>query len=77
MMQSFNQTIDHSLSFKGLAWRIEAWRTGRPFAEVVLLHTLRFRVEQLFLIHRDTGLFSITSHRTPPLFTINSWYPAC
>ncbi|MCC6140339.1 MAG: hypothetical protein IT389_06965 [Nitrospira sp.] len=56
MMQSFNQTIDHSLSLKGLAWRIEAWRTGRPFAEVVLLHTLRFRVEQLFLIHRDTGL---------------------
>lgn len=56
MMQSFNQTIDHSLSPKGLAWRIEAWRTGRPFAEVVLLHTLRFRVEQIFLIHRDTGL---------------------
>lgn len=56
MMQSFNQTIDHSLSPKGLAWRIEAWRTGRPFAEVVLLHTLRFRVEQLFLIHRDSGL---------------------
>ena len=56
MMQSFNQTIDHSLSPKGLAWRIQAWRTGRPFAEVVLLHTLRFRVEQLFLIHRDTGL---------------------
>lgn len=56
MMQSFNQTIDHSLSPKGLTWRFEAWRTGRPFAEVVLLHTLRFRVEQLFLIHRDTGL---------------------
>ena len=56
MMQSFNQTIDHSLSPKGLAWRIEAWRTGRPFAEVVLLHTLRFRVEQLFLIHHETGL---------------------
>ena len=56
MMQSFNQTIDHSLSPKGLTWRIEAWRTGRPFAEVVLLHTLRFRVEQLFLIHHDTGL---------------------
>jgi len=56
MMQSFNQTIDHSLSPKGLIWRVEAWRTGRPFAEVVLLHTLRFRVEQLFLIHRETGL---------------------
>ena len=56
MMQSFNQTIDHSLSPKGIAWRFEAWRTGRPFAEVILLHTLRFRVEQLFLIHRDTGL---------------------
>lgn len=56
MMQSFNQALDQSLSPKGLRWRIESWRTGRPFAEVVLLHTLRFRVEQVFLIHRETGL---------------------
>jgi len=56
MMQSFNQTMDESLSIRGLRWRFEAWRTGRSFAEVVLLHTLRYRVEQVFLIHRTTGL---------------------
>lgn len=56
MMQSFNQSLDESLSIRGLRWRVEAWRTGRPFAEVVLLHTLRYRVEQVFLIHRETGL---------------------
>jgi outer membrane protein OmpA-like peptidoglycan-associated protein len=56
MVQSFNQTLSHSLSAKGLNWRLEALRTGRPFSEVVLLHTLVYRVEQVFLIHRETGL---------------------
>jgi outer membrane protein OmpA-like peptidoglycan-associated protein len=56
MTQSLNRSLDESLSVRGLRWRLEAWRTGRPFAEVVLLHTLRYRVEQVFLIHRETGL---------------------
>jgi OOP family OmpA-OmpF porin len=56
MVQSFNQTLSHSLSFQGLRWRFEALRTGRQFSEVVLLHTLVYRVEQVFLIHRETGL---------------------
>ncbi len=56
MAQSFNQTLTHSMSARGLAWRWEALRTGRPFSEVVLLHTLLFRVEQIFLIHKETGL---------------------
>lgn len=56
MTQSFNHTLDESLSVRGLRWRVEAWRTGKPFAEVVLLHRLRYRVEQVFLIHRETGL---------------------
>ena len=56
MIQSFNQILEHSLSLKGLKWRFEALRTGKPFAEVVLLHTLLYHVEQVFLIHKDTGL---------------------
>ncbi|MCA9471057.1 MAG: OmpA family protein [Nitrospirales bacterium] len=56
MVQSLNQTLEHSVSLKGLKWRVEAFRTGKPFAEIVLLHTLRFRVEQVFLIHRETGI---------------------
>jgi OOP family OmpA-OmpF porin len=48
--------MTHSLSVRGLKWRLEALRTGRSFAEVVLLKTLRYRVEQVFLIHKETGL---------------------
>lgn len=56
LVQSLNQTLDHSFSVRGLQWRIEAARTGRSFAEVVLARTLLFRVEQVLLIHRETGL---------------------
>ncbi|MGD9850466.1 MAG: hypothetical protein AB7T38_04280 [Nitrospirales bacterium] len=56
MLQSLNQTLEYGMSLQGLQWRWEAWKTGKSFAEVVLLHTLRFRVEQVFLIHKRTGL---------------------
>ena len=56
MLESFNRTIEHSFSWRALRWRVEAMRTGRSFAEVVLLNTLEYRVEQVFLIHRETGL---------------------
>ncbi len=56
MMQSLNQTLEHSISIRGWGWRWEAMRTGKPFAEVVMLHALLYRVEQVFLIHRETGL---------------------
>ncbi|RZL88980.1 MAG: OmpA family protein [Variovorax sp.] len=55
-LQSLNQALKHSLSWRGLKWRIEAWRSGSTFADVVLKHTAVFRVEHLFLIHRKTGL---------------------
>ncbi len=56
MVQSLNQSLEYSISIKGLKWRLEALRTGKSFAEVVLSHTLLYRVEQVFLIHRETGL---------------------
>jgi len=56
MLESFNQALEHSLSARGIKWRLEAFRTGKPFAEIVLMHSLLFRVEQVFLIHRHTGL---------------------
>lgn len=55
-LESFNQVLDQSLSVQGLKWRIEALRTGRSFTEVALLHSLVFRVEQVFLIHKRTSL---------------------
>ena len=56
MLESLNQTLDHSLSWRAFQWRLTALRTGTSFAEVVLLNTLVYRVEQVFLIDRDTGL---------------------
>jgi outer membrane protein OmpA-like peptidoglycan-associated protein len=55
-LQSLNQALKHSLSWRGLLWRIEARRAGTTFADVVLRHTLVYRVEHLFLIHKESGL---------------------
>lgn len=65
MVQSFNQTLEYSVSPKGLRWRLEAFRTGRSFGEVVMLKTLRYSVEQIFLIHRETGLLLQHVARNP------------
>jgi outer membrane protein OmpA-like peptidoglycan-associated protein len=64
MLESFNTALEHSLSWQGLKWRLEAFRTGRPFSEVAMMHSLLFRVEQVFLIHRETGL--VLSHVVAP-----------
>jgi outer membrane protein OmpA-like peptidoglycan-associated protein len=56
MIQSLNQILNQSLSWQSLGWRLEALRTRKSFAEVVLLHTLVYCVEQIFLIHRRSGL---------------------
>jgi outer membrane protein OmpA-like peptidoglycan-associated protein len=64
MVESFNEALEHSLSIQGLRWRIESIRTGKPFAEIVLMHSLVYRVEQVFLIHRETGL--VLQHLVAP-----------
>jgi OOP family OmpA-OmpF porin len=55
-LQSLNQALKHSFSLRGLMWRLEARRAGTTFADVVLRHTLVYRVEHLFLIHKESGL---------------------
>lgn len=68
MMQSLNQTLEHSLSPQSLQWRLEAQRTGKSLAEIILLRTLLYRVEQVFLIHKQTGL--LLQHLVAPRVTI-------
>ena len=53
---SLNRTIDQTVTLQAIRWRFEAARTGRSFGEIVLLRTLEYRVEQAYLIHRETGL---------------------
>jgi OOP family OmpA-OmpF porin len=64
LIQSFNRSLEHTFSLQGLKWRWEALRTGRSFGEVVLRHSLVFRVEQLLLVHRETGV--LLQHVTQP-----------
>lgn len=56
MVQSLNQALEASMSWQSLMWRWESLRTGRPFADIVLRNTLLYRVDQVFLIDRRTGL---------------------
>jgi OOP family OmpA-OmpF porin len=56
LVATLNQVLEHSLSIRSWRWRLEAWRTGRPFAEIMLLRTLVYRVEHLLLVDRHTGL---------------------
>ncbi|MDQ6979244.1 MAG: hypothetical protein Q9M09_03585, partial [Mariprofundaceae bacterium] len=56
MLQSMNQALENSFSIQGLRWRWEAKKSEKSFAEIVMLHTLEYRVEQVFVIHRESGL---------------------
>jgi OOP family OmpA-OmpF porin len=55
LIQSFNQFLENNFSLQGLKWRLEAFRTKKPFREIVLRHSLVYQVEYIFLIHRNTG----------------------
>ncbi len=62
MFDDFNRILEHSLTPQAMAWRLQAWRTGEPFAKIALLHTLVYQVEQVFLVHAETGL--LMAHAT-------------
>jgi OOP family OmpA-OmpF porin len=55
-VHSLNQLLESGLSLRSWRWRWEARRTGKSFSEIVLLRTLIYRVEQILLVHRSTGL---------------------
>ena len=56
--------MDHAFTLQGLKWRLESRRTGVPYAQIVLKHSLVYRVEQAFLIDAKSGL--LLSHSFLP-----------
>ncbi|HET8830799.1 MAG TPA: hypothetical protein VFN86_01915, partial [Casimicrobiaceae bacterium] len=64
LIESMNRAAELAFSLTALRWRIEAWRTGRSFGAVVIAHRLRYSVEQIFLIQRDSGLLLAHVSRT-------------
>ncbi len=56
LMQRLNTLLERSLSVRSLRWRVIAWRSGRPYAEVVLSESFMYRVEWVVLIDSRTSL---------------------
>jgi outer membrane protein OmpA-like peptidoglycan-associated protein len=62
LLRNLNRTLELSLSWRSWRWRLEARRTGVPFAQVVLKHTLAYRIEHLLWIESGSGL--LLAHAT-------------
>ncbi|MGJ8647309.1 MAG: OmpA family protein [Marinomonas colpomeniae] len=56
LIEQTNEMLESSLTYKGLRWRFEARKAGISYSQYVVQQTFVFRVEQVLLIHRETGL---------------------
>jgi len=56
LMADLNGVLEQSFTLHGIRWRVQAWRGGVPYAQVVLKHSLRYQIDHVFLIERDSGL---------------------
>ena len=56
MIATINQTIQSATSAQGIALRVESWRTGVPYGQLMLQRSLLFRVEHIYLIDRETSM---------------------
>jgi outer membrane protein OmpA-like peptidoglycan-associated protein len=62
LLQQINTSLENVLSFQRLTWRIQALYSGRSYSEIVITNTFVYRVEQVFLIHRESGLLIHHTH---------------
>ncbi|MCF8228084.1 MAG: hypothetical protein K9G58_12105 [Bacteroidales bacterium] len=73
MIQSLNTALENSFSPKRLSWRLQAAFSRRTYSDIVLSHILVYRVRQVFLIHRRTGILlqheidESVSHKDPDM----------
>ena len=50
---------------KGLKWRWQAMTSDRSYAEIVLANSVICSVDEVLLIHRETGLLLVHASRDP------------
>lgn len=50
-----NTLIENSLSPKSISWRFKAWQSGVKYSEFVASQIYQYQVQQLLVIHRETG----------------------
>jgi len=56
MLDTISSTVDNSFSPKRIGWRFQSVFSGKSYGEIVLSQTFIYRVLEVFLIHRETGL---------------------
>lgn len=60
-----NALIEHSLSPKSITWRLKAWQAGIRYSEYVASQVYQYQVQQIFVIHRETGTLLHTVANDP------------
>lgn len=63
-LEKTNDLLENSLTIRGIGWRFKAWQSGVSFSEYVASQTFVFRVEQVLLIHRKTGILLNSASRS-------------
>ncbi len=61
--ETINQAIEEKTSIKSIRWRMEAKKTGIPYAQFLIQKKLEYRVEHAYLIQPSTGLLIADAHR--------------
>jgi hypothetical protein len=56
LLITINRTVESATSVKGLRTRIQSLRTGVPYGELALRESLLYRVENVHLIDRESGM---------------------
>ena len=62
MLITINQTIESATTAQGLKLRLEAIRTGVPYAQLILRKSAPYKVEHVYLIDRNTSLLIDEMH---------------
>ncbi|MEO6687970.1 MAG: hypothetical protein ABIS07_01020 [Dokdonella sp.] len=64
LVTDLNGAVESSFSPRGIGWRIEAWRAGVPYAQIVLKHRLTYQIDHVFLIDHASGI--VLQHESAP-----------
>lgn len=56
LVRAIDERVHTALDFQTLWRRLKSWLTGVPEGELALREALPFRVQEIFLIHRESGL---------------------
>ncbi len=55
-VNDINRALELGFSSKAIKWRWQAYKAGITFPEMIFQKTVRYQVEEIFLINRENGL---------------------